>query len=93
MKYLPAILLCLLLIGCQAEPLATKVSDNPEVPYDYLFTIKEENIRVYRFMDGGHYCYISVKGGQTEVSFDIPKGKSKVPNTIQTIQKKDLEPK
>jgi hypothetical protein len=93
MKYLLAILLCLLLIGCQAEPLAKKVSDNPEVPYDYLFTIKEENIRIYRFNDGGTYCYIAVKGDQTEISFDVPKGKSKVPNTVQTIQKKDLEPK
>jgi hypothetical protein len=80
--------LFLLILGCNAEPLAKKASDNPEVPYDYLFTIKEEGIRIYRFNDGGTYCYIAVKGNQTEISFDIPKGKARVPNTIQPLESK-----
>jgi hypothetical protein len=71
-----------------SEPLSTSSSDNSEIKYDYLFTIKEENIRIYRFRDGGSVCYISVKGNQAEVSFDIPKGKTKELNTVQTLESK-----
>jgi uncharacterized protein YcfL len=94
MKYLLPILLCvLLLIGCEAKPIAKIVSDNPEVPYDYLFTIKEENIRVYRFMDAGSSKYIAVRGDEIQVIFDTKVGKATVTDQIQTIDKRELTPK
>lgn len=73
--------------------MSRKASDNPEISYEYLFTIKEENVRVYRFMDGG-YKYIAVKEyGDVQPIFEVKEGKTEVQNTIHPVEKRTLEPK
>lgn len=93
MKHLPIILCFLILMGCHSDPISTTSSDNPEIKYDYLFTIKEENIKVYRFIDGSSPKYIAVRGSEVQAMFDTQVGKSHVPDQIKTIEKKDLTPK
>ena len=55
-----ALVLLLLVVGCSKDPIETMQSNNPNFSYSYLFTIKEEGVRVYRFSDGGYARYVAV---------------------------------
>jgi hypothetical protein len=82
-------LILILLAGCSADPVDTFQSDNKEIRYEYLFTIKEEGVRIYRFTDGGNHRYVAVKTSAGVIFGDRHStGKSSymVPQNIETVQ-------
>jgi hypothetical protein len=70
MKKLLITVLLSLIIGCAGKGEDVKYSANDDFKVQYLFTC--ENIKVYRFFDGGHYHYFSI-------------GKGKLLNDIVTV--------
>lgn len=58
--------LLLLLVGCHADPIETRSSDNPKVPVSLLFN--HEGCKVYRFADGGNYHYFARCGLEVMVT-------------------------
>lgn len=46
------------LVACEAEPVSTQSSDNPQVPVSHLLTI--EDCKVYRFDDANNWRYVTI---------------------------------
>lgn len=76
-------------LACSPDPIKTSKSDNPEIKYEYMFTIKEENARVYRFITGLTERYVVIQGcGDVQVIWEQQAGKTTYPDSVQTMQKK-----
>lgn len=74
MKKILFILLPLLLCGCRKEAQATYSTTNNEIKVDFLFEV--DGVRVYRFVDAGHFVYFTNRSGETESSYTTYNGKT-----------------
>lgn len=81
-KYLLPLLL-IGLVGCEADPVSTKQTNNPQVAVSLLF--ENDGCKVYRFSDNGepHY-YAHCATGTVSTSTEIPHGKYSTPEEIAT---------
>lgn len=78
-------ILTLALSSCGEDPLATKSTDNPNLPVGILFEI--DGCKVYRFRDAGQYVYFTNCRGSTTAFHSESCGKGctrSVPIAVRT---------
>ncbi len=74
-----------MLTGCIHEPQSTEhTGKNDEFQVEYLF--EKDGIKMYRFMDGGHYHYFTTNG---QTMTEQQSGKTTYEDRIETKQKSD----
>lgn len=83
MRYLPLFFL-LGIVGCEADPVSTKNTDNPQVKVQLLFT--NDGCKVYRFNDGDNHYYAHCTEGTVSTSSQIQHGKTSSPEEIATTR-------
>lgn len=86
MKSLLLLVACIVLCGCQAEPLKTLDSANKTVIVELLTTF--DGVRLYRIFDGGRQVYVAVADGRLEVSWDAQHGKTAEHMRTTTVVKR-----
>lgn len=83
MKGWPLLLLAVLLTGCTAKPVATHITNNPEVPVSLLF--EHDGCKMYRFEDNGYYHYYAkCENATSTTSTDQSAGKTTYPEETST---------
>ena len=71
MKYLTLAAALLLLTSCEHDPISSEhTGKNDEIKVDFLF--EKDNIKIYRFLDDGHYHYFTT-GGTTMSTYQVNK--------------------
>jgi hypothetical protein len=63
MKKLLMVLPSILLASCGQDPVATKSTDNPNVPVGLMFEV--DGCKVYRFTDASRFVYFTNCTGET----------------------------
>lgn len=66
--------LLLMLVGCGADPVSTKPTNNKNIKVDFLF--ENEGCKVYRFSDGGETIYYAHCGGSATTTWEHSCGKN-----------------
>lgn len=78
------------LIGCEGKPIQSSKTDNPNFQVELLFT--HDDCKIYRFYDGGnaHYFVVYEKGCTRETTYR-QQGKQKTPESIDTVNVKEVQ--
>lgn len=92
MKKIFLLLVLVAFSGCQADPIRTEASGNPDVKVELIAEF--EGIRVYRLNDGGQFVYISDTRNGSRISWEtsqlIPVGKTLIvmtyPHSSQEVR-------
>lgn len=75
MKKIIFVLIAMLVFcSCRKEAQSTYATSNVEIRVDYLFEVDE--IKVYRFFDGGHAVYFTSRKGETTSEYTTSNGKA-----------------
>lgn len=85
MKYL---LLALLLLGCENEPISEVNTQNPNISVAFLF--EHDGCKVYRFYDNGARYFVNCGNGRARTEGQHSEGAGKtrrtVHDTVETFQ-------
>lgn len=76
------LLLCLVLLGCEKDPIGVASTNNPDFRVSLLF--EHDGVKVYRFTDNGRYIYYTDARGKTD--WKQTTGKVSTPVSVETVE-------